>query len=70
MKEILLDLFRRMTSRKFWAACASFSIVLLDGLGAASFSAEVLVIASTGLIAYIGAEATSDAITRYKGNGV
>ena len=64
MKEILTDLFRRYTSRKFLAAAAAFTIVLLDGLGAAEFTAEVLAIASTGIVAYIGAEATGDAITR------
>ncbi|MEE9149950.1 MAG: hypothetical protein V3U27_21440 [Candidatus Tectomicrobia bacterium] len=66
MSEVLLDLFRRYSSRKFLAAGAAFTIVLLDGLGAAEFTAEVLAIASTGLVAYIGAEATGDAITRMK----
>lgn len=66
MKGILIDLFRRFSSRKFIAAAAAFTIVIMDGTGQAEFSAEVLGIATTALVAYIGAEATSDAITRYK----
>ncbi len=66
MKEILIDLFRRYTSRKFLAAAAAFTIVIMDGTGQAEFSAEVLAIATTALVAYIGAEAVGDTVTRYK----
>ena len=62
MKEVLIDVLRRFTSRKFIAAAAGFTIVLLDGLGYAEFSAEVLTIASSTLVAYIGAEATYDVV--------
>lgn len=57
MKEILMDAARRFTSRKFITAILAFTIVLLDGLGAATFSAEVQAIASAGLVTYIGADA-------------
>jgi hypothetical protein len=67
MKEILIDLFRRYTSRKFMAAFGGFVLIMFDGLEVAEFSAEVLTIAASGLALYIGAEATGDAITRYKG---
>lgn len=67
MREILLDLFRRYSSRKFIAFLAGYSIVILAGFGYADFSAEVKTIAATAVVAYIGAEATGDAITRYKG---
>ncbi len=69
MKEILLDLFRRYTSRKFLAAAAGFTIVIMDGTGQAEFSAEVLGIATTALVAYIGAEAVGDTVARYRSNG-
>ncbi len=66
MKAILADLFRRYSSRKFMAAVGGFTLIMLDGLGAAEFSAEVLTIAASSMALYIGAEATGDAIERYK----
>ena len=66
MTKILLDLFQRFSSRKFLAAVGGFTLIMLDGLEVAEFSAEVLTIAATSLVAYIGAEATGDAIARYK----
>ena len=69
MKEILIDLFRRYTSRKFMAAVGGFTLIMLDGLEAAEFSAEVLGIAATALVAYIGAEGVSDTVERYRNNG-
>lgn len=67
MKEILTDLLRRYSSRKFIAFLAGYSILILAGFGYAEFSAEVKTIAATAVIGYIGAEATGDAISRYKG---
>jgi len=67
VKAILTDLFRRYTSRKFLAAVGGFVLIMLDGLGAAEFSAEVLTIAASGMALYIGAEAVGDTVTRYKG---
>jgi hypothetical protein len=63
-REIVLDFYRRFTSRKFLAAVGGFSLIMLDGLEAAEFSAEVLAIAATGLVGYIGAEAVGDTVSR------
>ena len=66
MKEILADLFRRYSSRKFMAAVGGFTLILLDGLGLAEFSAEVLGIAATALVAYIGVTGATDTMDRFK----
>ncbi len=66
MGDILLDLIRRYSSRKFLVAIAAFTIVLLDGLGAAEFTAEVLAISTTALIAYIGVEGGRDIMEKRK----
>ena len=60
MKEELLATYRRFSSRKFIAAAAGFTLVLLDGLGYATFSAEVMTVATSTLVVYIGAEGTHD----------
>ena len=65
--QLVLDLYRRFSSRKFLAAVGGFTLIMLDGLGAAEFSAEVRTIGASALVAYIGAEATGDAIARMKG---
>ena len=65
--QLVLDLYRRFSSRKFLAAVGGFTLIMLDGLGAAEFSAEVLTIGASAMVAYIGAEATVDAIARMKG---
>ena len=64
--QLVLDLYRRFSSRKFLAAVGGFTLIMLDGLGAAEFSPEVLTIAASAMVLYIGAEATGDAIERYK----
>ncbi len=64
--QLVLDLYRRFSSRKFLAAVGGFTLIMLDGLGAAEFSAEVLGIGATALVAYIGAEGVSDTVERYK----
>ncbi len=64
--QLVLDLYRRFSSRKFLAAVGGFTLIMLDGLGAAEFSAEVLGISATALVAYIGAEGVSDTMERYK----
>jgi hypothetical protein len=68
MKEILTDLFRRFTSRKFLVTCMAFTITIMQGTGLAEFSSEVQVASATALVAYIGAEGVSDTVARYKNN--
>ena len=66
MKELLLDLARRYTSRKFIAFLAGYSIIILAGFGYAEFSAEVKTIAASAVIGYIGMEGGGDVITRWR----
>ena len=63
MRQVLLDALRRFTSTKFLTAVGAYILVLLDGLGEAQFSAEVMVIASSALVAYIGANVVEKAVT-------
>lgn len=60
MLEMVTDFIRRLTSRKFIVAAAAYSIVLLDGLGYAEFSAEVVLAATGALLAYLGVEGAAD----------
>lgn len=69
MKEVLIDAIRRFTSTKFLTAGAAYTLVLLDGLGQAHFSAEVMAIATSALVAYIGANVIEKAVTRSTANG-
>jgi len=66
MSAFLIELFNRYTSRKFMAAVGGFTLIMLDGVGVAEFSAEVLGIAATGLVAYIGVTGATDTMDRYK----
>lgn len=66
MKEILLDLFKRYSSRKFIAFLAGYSIIILAGFGYAEFSAEVKTIAVSAVLGYIGMEGGGDVITRWR----
>ena len=58
--QFLVDLLKRLTSRGFLAAAASYSIVLTSGLGWAHFEDGVVLAATGALITYIGAKAGSD----------
>jgi hypothetical protein len=60
MGDFIKDFVVRLASRKFLAGVACFAIVLLDGLDVAEFSAEVLAIASAGLLTYIGTQGVID----------
>lgn len=64
MKDILVDTIRRMTSTKFMAAVGGYVLVMLDGLGAATFSAEVLAIGASAMVAYIGANVVEKATSK------
>jgi hypothetical protein len=66
IRDLAIDLFRRFTSRKFLAAAAGFTLILLHGYGYVALSDTVLTAASSALVVYIGAEATGDIVTRYK----
>lgn len=55
---------RKLTSRKFWAAIASFASMLIVALGAAEESATqvtALIMAGASVIAYIVGEGFADA---------
>ena len=70
MSELIIDLLKRLTSRGFLAAAASYSIVLTSGLGWAHFEDGVVLAATGALITYIGAKAGSDvAAARKNGAG-
>ena len=66
---IVIDLLQRLTSRGFLAAAASYSIVLLSGLGWAHFEDGVVLAATGALVTYIAAKAGSDIATKKNGNG-
>ena len=67
MSDFVIDLLKRLTSRGFLAAAASYSIVMASGLGWAHFEDGVVLAATGALITYIGAKAGSDvAATRKK----
>ena len=66
---IIADLLQRLTSRGFLAAAASYSIVLLSGLGGAHFEDGVVLAATGALVTYIAAKAGSDVATKRNGNG-
>ncbi len=67
MNPILLDMIRRMTSTKFFAAVGGYVLVMLDGLGVAEFSPEVLAIGASAMLAYIGANVAQKAVYAYEG---
>ena len=54
------DLITRFTSRKFLTAIGCYVIVLLAGLGVATFPDGVLAAATAGLVGYIGVEGVID----------
>lgn len=62
MTEILKNFLERLTSRKFLTAAASFTIVLLQGLGYAEFPVEVYGAAAAVLPGYLVVEGVRDAI--------
>ena len=53
-------MIQRFLSKKLLVASMCFVLVLLDGLGVASFSTEVLAVATGGLVTYIGAQGLVD----------
>jgi len=57
---MLQDFLKRLTSRKFLAAVAAYSIVMLAGLGVADFDREVVAAATAALITYIGVQGVVD----------
>ena len=62
----LTDLKRKLTSRKFWAAIASFVSMLVVALGGAEEVATqvtALIMAGAAVIAYIVGEGLIDAAT-------
>jgi len=63
MGEFLIDFLQRLTSRGFLAAAASYSIVLLAGLGWAHFEDGVVLAATGALVTYIAAKAGADVAT-------
>lgn len=69
MSAFVVDLLKRLTSRGFLAAAASYSIVLTSGLGWAHFEDGVVLAATGALITYIGAKAGADVAASRK-NGV
>ena len=60
MSAFIIDLFKRLTSRGFLAAAASYSIVMTSGLGWAHFEDGVVLAATGALVTYIAAKAGSD----------
>ncbi len=71
LKDVLIDLFRRFSSRKFIAMLIGFTLILLDGYDQVELTDTVLAAASSTIVLYIGAEATGDIVTRYRnGTGV
>jgi len=70
MNEILLDLVRRLTSRKFIIAGVSYILLFLQGLDVIALSEAIQSILASALPGYVLAEGTSDAIERYKSNHI
>lgn len=59
-----IDWIRKLTSRKFWAACASFVSMMIVALGGAESQASqvaALIMAGATVIAYIIGEGLTDA---------
>lgn len=64
MKMTWKDIVRKLTSRKFWAAIASFVSMLIVALGASEATATqvtALIMAGASVVAYIIGEGLADA---------
>lgn len=64
MKMTWEDIVRKLTSRKFWAAIASFVSMLIVALGASEATATqvtALIMAGASVVAYIIGEGLADA---------
>lgn len=64
MKMTWEDVVRKLTSRKFWAAIASFVSMLIVALGASEATATqvtALIMAGASVVAYIIGEGLADA---------
>ena len=66
MSELIVDLLKRLTSRGFLAAAASYSIVLTSGLGWAHFEDGVVLAAAGVIVTYIGVKGGTDVATTKK----
>lgn len=66
MRDLLLDLFRRFSSRKFIAMLIGLGLILLDGYDQIELTDTVLASASAAIVLYIGVEGSGDVITRWR----
>ena len=67
MSEIARELLKRWSSRKFLAAAAGFTVILLQGFGYASFSDEVLTISAATVFGYPVIEGAHDIVRARSG---
>jgi hypothetical protein len=55
-----MEIVKKFASRKFVAALGAYVLVMLDGLGIATFSDDVLLVATAALVAEIGVQGLVD----------
>ena len=58
--KLIVDFITRLTSRKFMTAVGAYVLVLLDDLGVAEFSDEVLAAATGSLLLYLAVQGAID----------
>lgn len=67
MSTLIKELILQFAHKKLAVAVMCFTIILLDGFNAAQFSNEVLTVATSGLVAFIGAQAAQDIVKTRNG---